>query len=428
MTTATVRWIHSIQALASSSGGMSWPWQSGQSGQPRPESVARTMTPIVTSTRVVTRVARARCWKRVTRRPFYRGGGASPGPSRYACRRCVPIGSILAVIPARHAASRRCGTAEPTGVPARRRRRVGVLGALPARLRRRAPAPASMEGWSAAADPAVGLPVARLGPHHVRSGADPALAASTPRTGPSPRRTGPRRSRSTTSARTRRRRSSTVDGAFIWAIEGERGHLHPRRRPAGGRHLGRRVHDRRPRAARPETIRRRPSRCSTPRPWSRSASRAPAIEDADPRRRRAATSRRSPPTRRPTRPSTRPRSPTRWRRTSRSSSSSRRRSSARAPSAARRSTGSSRSPPPTPSVTFINVEPYQLQTVDGQLQPVLDANGQLQATDVDRRVGPLLRAVDLRGRPDRASSAAPTSLIATEDELTRRRSAGDQRR
>jgi hypothetical protein len=32
-----------------------------------------------------------------------------------------------------------------------------------------------------------------------------------------------------------------------------------------------------------------------------------------------------------------------------------------------------------PGVTFINVEPYQLELVDGQLQPVLDANGQLTA-------------------------------------------------
>jgi hypothetical protein len=35
-------------------------------------------------------------------------------------------------------------------------------------------------------------------------------------------------------------------------------------------------------------------------------------------------------------------------------------------------------------VTFINVEPYQLKDDQGQLQPVLDANGQLQtvpATD-----------------------------------------------
>jgi hypothetical protein len=31
-----------------------------------------------------------------------------------------------------------------------------------------------------------------------------------------------------------------------------------------------------------------------------------------------------------------------------------------------------------PSIDFINVEPYQLEPVDGQLQPVLDANGQVQ--------------------------------------------------
>jgi hypothetical protein len=32
-----------------------------------------------------------------------------------------------------------------------------------------------------------------------------------------------------------------------------------------------------------------------------------------------------------------------------------------------------------PDVTFINVEPYQLEEQEGQLQPVLDANDQLQA-------------------------------------------------
>ena len=40
-----------------------------------------------------------------------------------------------------------------------------------------------------------------------------------------------------------------------------------------------------------------------------------------------------------------------------------------------------------PDVTFINVEPYQLKDDQGQLQPVLDANGQLQtvpATDAYR--------------------------------------------
>src|SRR5215218_9755960 len=70
-TAAIERWTHSIQALGSSSGGMTWPWQSGQSGQPMPESVARTITPIVTSSTVMTTVARASFWNRVTAGPFY---------------------------------------------------------------------------------------------------------------------------------------------------------------------------------------------------------------------------------------------------------------------------------------------------------------------------------------------------------------------
>ncbi len=74
MITATVRWIHSIHAFVSPSDGMSCPWQSGQSGQPSPESVARTMTPIVTSPRAVARVSAASLWKRFTRRTFYPGG------------------------------------------------------------------------------------------------------------------------------------------------------------------------------------------------------------------------------------------------------------------------------------------------------------------------------------------------------------------
>ena len=37
-------------------------------------------------------------------------------------------------------------------------------------------------------------------------------------------------------------------------------------------------------------------------------------------------------------------------------------------------------------MTFINVEPYQLEIVDGQLQPVLDAHGDLQTVAGDRRL------------------------------------------
>lgn len=54
-----------------------------------------------------------------------------------------------------------------------------------------------------------------------------------------------------------------------------------------------------------------------------------------------------------------------------------------------------------PEVTFINVEPYKLQEVDGQLQPVLDANGNLQATDATNQWGlltePWTFAVDRAG-------------------------------
>lgn len=54
-----------------------------------------------------------------------------------------------------------------------------------------------------------------------------------------------------------------------------------------------------------------------------------------------------------------------------------------------------------PDVTFINVEPYQLQDVDGQLQPVLDASGNLQATDATNTWGlltePWIFAVDRNG-------------------------------
>jgi len=54
-----------------------------------------------------------------------------------------------------------------------------------------------------------------------------------------------------------------------------------------------------------------------------------------------------------------------------------------------------------PEVTFINVEPYKLQEVDGQLQPLLDANNGLQATDVTNQWGlltePWIFAVDRAG-------------------------------
>src|SRR5689334_20054750 len=80
MTAATVRWIHSIQAAGSSVGGITCPWHSGQSGQPMPESVTRTITPIVTSRIVAMTVARAVFWKRVTATGWDLGDRARDGP------------------------------------------------------------------------------------------------------------------------------------------------------------------------------------------------------------------------------------------------------------------------------------------------------------------------------------------------------------
>ncbi len=53
-------------------------------------------------------------------------------------------------------------------------------------------------------------------------------------------------------------------------------------------------------------------------------------------------------------------------------------------------------------VTFINVEPYQLKYADGQLQPVLDANNQLQAVPAVDKFGilsePWIFVVDRTGK------------------------------
>jgi hypothetical protein len=69
-----------------------------------------------------------------------------------------------------------------------------------------------------------------------------------------------------------------------------------------------------------------------------------------------------------------------------------------------------------PDVTFINVEPYKLQEVDGQLQPLLDATGNLQATDVANEWGlltePWIFVVDRDG-----IVRGSYELIATDAEL-----------
>lgn len=71
-----------------------------------------------------------------------------------------------------------------------------------------------------------------------------------------------------------------------------------------------------------------------------------------------------------------------------------------------------------PNVTFINVEPYQLSDVGGSLQPVLSANGQLQATAVTDQWGllsePWIFAVDKNGvvRGSYEVTITPAELVA----------------
>jgi hypothetical protein len=71
-----------------------------------------------------------------------------------------------------------------------------------------------------------------------------------------------------------------------------------------------------------------------------------------------------------------------------------------------------------PKMTFINVEPYQLEFSNGRLQPVLDTNGQLQATEVTDAWGlltePWIFVVDRDGivRGSFAVIASPEELKA----------------
>lgn len=77
-----------------------------------------------------------------------------------------------------------------------------------------------------------------------------------------------------------------------------------------------------------------------------------------------------------------------------------------------------------PEVTFINVEPYKLQEVDGQLQPLLDATGNLQAAEPTDAWGlltePWIFAVDRGGivRGSYELTVTDTELEAVIAEIT----------
>ena len=70
-----------------------------------------------------------------------------------------------------------------------------------------------------------------------------------------------------------------------------------------------------------------------------------------------------------------------------------------------------------PDVTFINVEPYQLQLVDGQLQPVLDAQGYLQSVPATTAYGLLTEPFVFLVGSDGVVKAS-FELVFTPDEIS----------
>ena len=344
------------------------------------------MTPIVTSPRAVARVSAASFWKRFTGAPFYPGGPVRTDFG-YAVGRCYPDACPCA--PRRAVALARWPRA------ARRLVDRAVDGTVGSSRRRHARTLGHERLGPAGHDPKLSYrsssPTRR-----VRQGPDPdALPRrrqrGQERPGPDGQgrfydlgRTRPRPSRRSTARSSGRSRTSAACTSSTPTCR--------------RRHLGRRVHDRGARL---------PGRDGPPDVPVRDSLPTVAVGQPAPHRRRrrpptsVATRPRSRPTRSPIRPSTRRRSPTRSPPTSRSSSSSRRRSSARAQQCGPTLDQFKPIAAAHPDVTFINVEPYQLKVVDGPLQPVLDANGQLQATDVTDEWGllsePWIFAVDRTG-------------------------------
>ncbi len=66
-------------------------------------------------------------------------------------------------------------------------------------------------------------------------------------------------------------------------------------------------------------------------------------------------------------------------------------------------------------MAFINVEPYKLQFTEGRLQPVLDANNQLQPVDAVNQWKPAVRAVDLHGGLERDRPRLVRGRVGTDE-------------
>ena len=311
------------------------------------------MTPIVTSPRAVARVSAASFWKRFTGAPFYPGGTFRPTSLR--CRAMSPRRlSLLAM-----RVARRLVAAVRLAAPRRRRRRRHRRAS--ARLLGRSPAqrPESAGRAGACRRRSRRCPGPRHERDRLRQGPDPDAL---------PRRRQPRASapdRTVKAAfydldRRPDQAVATADGAFVWTIEDERGmYVVDVDLPDAGT-WGAEFTTAAPGSPAETVAHDVPTSAASLTDDRRSASRP------RPRRRRrpptsAATWRRSRPTRSPIRRSTRPRWPTRSRRTSRSCSIF----------ATPKFCTSAQCGPTLdqfkpiaaahPEITFINVEPYKLK-------------------------------------------------------------------
>ena len=394
---------------------MSWPWQSGQSGQPRPESVARTMTPIVTSSERG-REGRARRASGSGSRGRHSIAPGRRTPASAASRTAVsrdgmverpalPFGHATSPTDRRRAARSPCSS-RPAAAPARRRAIARLAGGSAAaggacadRARRR---PRRPSGWGAPATSAD-----RCSPYLVtqrrrlRPDPDPVLVPRRAEPRSSAPRTGRSRSRSTTWAATRRSRSPTADGDVHLDDRGRARHVRRRRRPARrpgtwgaeftteapGSPTETDPRDLR----RPATARRR-SQVGEPAP----SSKTPTLADVGGDVAKISTDTEPDPGLLRDLGRRRARGEEAVHR-----SSSRRRSSARAQQCGPTLDQFKPIAAANPDVTFINVEPYQLKVVDGQLQPVLDANDR----PISRRPRRPTSGACLRSRGSSSSTA-----------------------
>ena len=184
------------------------------------------MTPTVTRTRVVTRVAAASFWKRVSELLTALGGrgrrsrwmrrnssAVADGPPVPVIR--TSIAAALAALPCFWSPAAAVNPAPPPRIGGSVRKRRGAL--------RRAPDPTSLpDAWDTASQ-SPRDPLHRHEPDRLRPGADRLPLPRRGHSASSARRTARRRWPSTTSPTDPETPVTTAEGEFVWAIPDERG-------------------------------------------------------------------------------------------------------------------------------------------------------------------------------------------------------------